>query len=174
MTDQTETRIPSSGNHPWFALRVKSRHEKVVDASAAGKGYVSFLPTYRHRHRSGGRVQETDLPICPGYVFCRFDPMDRLALLKIPGVFHVVSCGRNPVQVEETQLEHMRIAAQSGVGRPWPYLSAGTRVRIVESALQGIEGILVSARGKDRLVVSIDLLQRSVAVEIDRNWARPC
>jgi len=100
--------------------------------------------------------------------------MDRLPLLKIPGVFHIVSFGKNPIPVEETQLEHLRIVAKSGLGRQWPYVHSGARVRIVDSALQGIEGVLISDKGSDRLVISIDLLQRSVAVEIDRNWVRPC
>lgn len=162
------------GNDSWFALRVKPRHEKVVDESARSKGYASFLPTFRKRHRSGGRVHEVDVPLCSGYVFCRFDPVDRLPLLKIPGVFYIVSLGRNPVPIDETQVEHLRVVSKSGLGMPWPYLPSGARVRIVDSAFQGLQGVLISAKGRDRLVVSLDLLQRSVAVEIDRNWVRPC
>src|SRR5438105_1886471 len=113
----SEATVLLPGSYSWFALRVKPRHEKVVDESAKSKGYASFLPTFRNRHRSGGRVQEVDLPLCPGYVFCRFDPVDRLPLLKIPGVFDVVSFGRRPMPIEETQMEHLRIVARSGSGR---------------------------------------------------------
>jgi transcription antitermination factor NusG len=162
------------GNDLWFALYVKPRHEKVVDESVKSKGYTSFLPTFRNRHRSGGRIQEVDLPLFPGYLFCRFDPVDRLPLLKIPGVFQVVSFGGKPMPIEDIQLERLRIVARSGSGRPWPYLPSGTRVRIAQGALQGLEGILISSKGTNRLVVSIDMMQRSVAVEIDRNLAKPC
>jgi transcription antitermination factor NusG len=153
---------------------VKPRHEKVVFESAEGKGYTTFLPTYLSRHRSGGRYQDVELPLFPGYLFCRFNPADRLPLLKIPGVFHVIGIGKAPWPIDETEIEQLQTVVHSGLAaQPWPYLRAGERVRIEEGSLRNLEGILVNTKGIDRLVLSVHLLQRSVAVEIERRWVRP-
>jgi transcription antitermination factor NusG len=158
---------------PWFALRVKPRHEKVVHQHTLGKGYTSFLPTYSSRHGSGRRFQHVDLPLFPGYVFAKFDPLKRLPLLMIPGVFQVVSFGNEPAPLENNDIENLQKVAKAGFDTmPCPFLNIGDRVRIEEGALRNVEGILVNIKGIDRIVISIQLLQRSVAVEIDRTWVQ--
>jgi len=133
-----------------------------------GKGYQWFLPLYKERRRWSDRIKQVDAPLFPGYVFCRFDPNDRLPILKTPGVTQIVGYSRVPVAVDENEIEAIRTLVASGVPNfPCAYLEVGSRVRIEAGALRGLEGILTDVKGKRRLVLSITLLQRSVAVEID-------
>jgi transcription antitermination factor NusG len=164
---------PSSG-HPWFALQVRSRYERNVASFLDGKGYEWFLPTYHSRRRWSDRVKEMDLPLFPGYLFCRFDPQDRLPILKTPGMIAIVGTARVPTAVDDTEITALRTLVTSGIPRqPWPYLEIGQRVRIEHGALQGLEGILLQHKGSDRLILSVTLLQRSVAAEIDCSWVVP-
>ena len=153
---------------PWFALQVRVRHEGEVTVHLQGKGYEWFLPTYKERRRWSDRVKQVDAPLFPGYVFCRFNPNDRFPILKTPGVTQIVGYSRVPVPVDEKEIEAIRTLVDSGLPNfPCAYLEVGSRVRIEAGALRGLEGILTDLKGKRRLVLSITLLQRSVAVEID-------
>jgi transcription antitermination factor NusG len=157
-----------------FALRVKSRYEKVVAAMAHSKGYEEFLPLSCCRRRWTDRFKSVEVPLFPGYVFCRLDVERRLPLLIIPGVMHFVGLGRVPVPIDEAEIAMLQSAVRSGLGtEPWPFLDVGQRVRLAEGPLTGLEGILVEVRKQHRLIVSVTLLQRSVAVEIEREWVRP-
>lgn len=154
--------------YPWFALQVRMRHEIGVAENLRSKGYEWFLPLYKLRRRWSDRVKETDSPLFPGYLFCRFDPNDRLPILKTPGVTQIVGYNHVPIPVDEQEIEGIRTLVVSGVPNfPCAYLELGSRVRIETGALRGLEGILTELKGKRRLVLSITLLQRSVAVEID-------
>jgi transcription antitermination factor NusG len=153
---------------PWFALQVRMRYETCVADHLKGKGYEWFLPLYKTRRRWSDRVKEVDSPLFPGYLFCRFDPFDRLPILKTPGVTQIVGYNHVPIPVDEQEIESIRNLVASGVPNfPCAYLEIGSKVRIEAGALRGIEGILTELKGKRRLVLSITLLQRSVAVEID-------
>jgi transcriptional antiterminator NusG len=154
--------------HPWFALQVRMRHEIGVSDHLQGKGYEWFLPLYKSRRRWSDRVKEVDAPLFPGYLFCRFDPHDRLPILKTPGVTQIVGYNHVPVPVDEHEIAAIRRLVASGVPNfPCAYLEVGSKVRIDAGALRGLEGILIDMKGKRRLVLSITLLQRSVAVEIN-------
>lgn len=154
--------------HPWFALQVRMRHEAGVAEHLESKGYEWFLPLYKARRRWSDRIKEIDSALFPGYLFCRFNPLDRLPILKTPGVTQVVGYNRVPVPVDEQEIEAIRTLVNSGVTNfPCPYLEVGSKVRIEAGALRGLEGLLTEVKGKRRLVLSITLLQRSVAVEID-------
>ena len=156
--------------YPWFALQVRMRHETIVTAHLDGKGYEWFLPLYKSRKRWSDRVKEAELPLFPGYLFCRFDPQDRLPILKTPGVTQIVGYNHTPIAVDENEIEAIRALVASGVPNfPCAYLELGSRVRIESGALRGMEGILTDLKGKRRLVLSVTLLQRSVSVEIDSN-----
>ncbi|HZR63513.1 MAG TPA: UpxY family transcription antiterminator [Terriglobales bacterium] len=158
----------------WFAIRVKSNCEKLVAAMASNKGFEEFLPTYRSRRRWSDRTKSVEFPLFPGYVFCRLDPQHRLPLLTIPGVLHFVGIGKIPVAIEDAEIAALQNAVRSGLStEPWPYLEAGQRVRLEEGPLAGMEGILIGTGKKDRLVVSVTLLKRSVAVAIDQDWVAP-
>jgi len=158
----------------WYALRVRSRHENTVAFHLQARGYESFLPVYRSQRRWSDRFKEIELPLFPGYVFCQFDPLNRLPILSVPGIVHVVGVGRTPVAVDETEIVALQAAVKSGLARqPWPFLEIGHRVRIERGPLCGVEGILLSFRGRQRLVLSVTLLQRSVAVQVDEAWVQP-
>lgn len=165
---------PSKTTYPWFALQVRSGYERMVTAHLDGKGYERFLPLYKCRRRWSDRFKELELPLFPGYVFCRFNVLNRLPILVIPGVFSVVGMGKTAVPVEETEIAAIQAAVKSGLpSQPWPFLHIGDRVRVDYGALWGLEGILLGFKGRHRLVLSLTLLQRSVAVEIDDTWVRP-
>jgi transcription antitermination factor NusG len=161
-------------NEQWFALRVRSNCEKVVASSLKGKGYAEFLPLYRKVSRRAGPAKQVELPLFPGYVFSGFDVNHRLPILTIPGVIHVVGIGRAPESIDRDELLAVKRFVASGLGvEPWPFLKTGESVLVDRGPLAGLEGTLVQIKGSHRLIVSLTLLQRSVAVEIDRDSVRP-
>jgi transcription antitermination factor NusG len=154
--------------YPWFALQVRTRNEAGVAEQLTGRGYERFLPLYKVRKRWSDRIKEVDAPLFPGYLFCRFDPQDRLPILKTPGVMQIVGFKNGPVAVDESEIQALHTVIAAGAPhQPWPFLTAGDRVRIESGPLLGLEGILTEVRRGHRLVLSVTLLQRSVAVEID-------
>jgi transcription antitermination factor NusG len=162
-------------NLSWYAIRIRSGLSSVASATLRGKGYEEFLPLYRSRRRWSDRIKELELPLFPGYLFCRFDVSDRLMpILTTPGVIGIVGAGKTPIPVGEEEIEAIRAILRSGLAaRPWPFLGIGAKVYVERGPLAGVEGIITNADKAYRLVVSVNLLQRSIAVEIDRDWARP-
>lgn len=158
----------------WYAVRVRSQHEDLVARHLRVRGLEAFLPLYRRKQRWSDRFKEVDFPLFPGYVFCRFDPANRLPVLTAPGVVQLVGTGKVPVPIDAEEIHAIQVAVTSGVARqPCEYLEIGQRVRIEQGPLCGVEGILLGSRGYRRLVVSVTLLQRSVAVHINEDWVRP-
>jgi transcription antitermination factor NusG len=156
----------------WFALRVQSRCEKAVAVVARNKGFEEFLPLHQSSRRWSDRLKAMDLPLFPGYLFCRLDPQRRLPLLTIPGVLHFVGIGKIPSPIEDTEIAAIQIAVGSGsLTEPWPFLEVGKRIRLEDGPLAGLEGILVETPKLQRIVVSLTLLKRSVAVAIERSGA---
>ena len=152
----------------WFALQIRARRESGVASILEGKGYELFLPLYTCRKRWSDRIKHVETPLFPGYLFCRFNAQDRFPILSTPGVIQVVGYNRLPVAVEDSEIQAIQTLVASGLpNQPWPFLEVGDRVRIEGGALRGLEGILVEFRGHHRLVLSISLLHRAVAVEID-------
>lgn len=170
----TTSLLARTGGFPWFALQIRSRYEKIAATLLHGKGYELFLPVYKSRRRWSDRIKELELPLFPGYLFCRFNPLDRLPILVTPGVIQVVGIGKSPVPVNDAEIAAIQTAVQSGLPRqPWPFLQVGQRVKIKSGPLQGLEGILLDFKGRHRLLLSVTLLQRSVAVEVDGAWVDP-
>jgi transcription antitermination factor NusG len=158
----------------WYALRVRSRSESVTYQHLQARGYKAFLPLYRSERRWSDRLKRLDLPLFPGYVFCRFLITDRFGVVSAPGVVSVLGAGPVPHPIDPSEIAAIETIAKSGYpARPWPFLQTGQIVRIEHGALQGLEGLLLEVSRKSRLVVSVTLLQRSVAVEIDRDWITP-
>jgi transcription antitermination factor NusG len=159
---------------PWFALQVRSRREALVAIQLKGQGYECFLPLYKSERRWSDRVKEIDQPLFPGYLFCRFELHNRGPLLMTPGVQQIVGIGRTPMPVAESEMESIRQALASGLpSQPWLYLQIGQRVRVNHGSLNNLEGILINFKGSHRVVLSVSLLQRSVAMEIDLSWVTP-
>jgi transcription termination/antitermination protein NusG len=157
-------------NKQWFALFIRTRWESSTESVLRNKGFETFLPTYNAKSLRNGRLKDSFRVLFPGYVFCRFDIHNRLPILVTPGVISVVGRGRTPVPLEDGEITAIQTIASSGLPvEPWPYLEIGEKVRIQNHALAGLEGILLRFRGSDRVVVSVPLLRRAVAVEIDRS-----
>jgi transcription antitermination factor NusG len=159
---------------PWFALTVKPQHEHAVERGLVSKGLDVFLPLYQSRRRWSDRYKHVLLPLFPGYVFCRLSRTTRVAALNVPGVRSLVSFGREPAAVPAVDIEGIRRMLASGydVG-PWPLLAAGQRVRVQTGPLSGLQGALVRVDGGWRVVVTVDVLQRSVSVQLPRDCVVP-
>ena len=158
----------------WYALQVRTRREGSIEALLSGKGYKTFLPTCTNLCRMSGRTREVTSPLFTGYIFCQFDALDRLPILVTPGVLAVVGRGKVPVPLEDAEISVLEAMVASGLPtEPWPFLEVGQRVRVEDGALCGLEGILTSFKGRQKIVVSVTLLRRSVALEIDRFRVSP-
>lgn len=152
---------------PWFALYVKPKHEKTVTTLLGGKGLETFLPTYRRHHK---RSKHFDLPLFPGYVFCRCESSKMLPVVSTPGVFLIVGNGRTPEPISEAEIGSIRRMIGSGTDPcPWPYVAEGNEVCVTSGPLRGLQGLMVDTSQEKWLVVSLNLLRRSVAVKLDRD-----
>lgn len=162
-------------DHPaWYAVHVASRKEKGVEAVLAEKGYRCFLPMYSKRTAWSDRVKTTQVPLFCGYVFAQFDVRYRLPVLVTPNVRSIVGNGKIPVPIPEEHLEAIRIALSHGLPvEPYDCLTEGETVRVTKGPLAGIEGLFLRYQGRCRLVLSIELINRSVAVELDRLCVEP-
>jgi len=166
--------LSSEMQRRWFAVQVKSHCEKLVATVLQHKGFEQFFPSYQSRRRWSDRLKTVEMALFPGYVFCRLDLQHRLAVLVTPGVVQLVGIGRFPVAIDDAEIAAIQSAVQSGLGtEPWPFLNVGQRVQVEDGPLTGLEGILVEVRKRHRIVLSVTLLRRSVAVEVERQWVRP-
>jgi transcription antitermination factor NusG len=152
----------------WFAAYTISHHEKRVASLLAGRQIESFLPLYAVLHRWRNRCDRNlELPLFPNYVFVRIAPRERVSILQVPGVLALVGSGRTLAALPDGEIEALR----SGVGQrriaPHPYLVVGETVRIKAGAMSGWEGVLVRKKNHLRVVLSLDVILRSVAVEVD-------
>jgi len=157
----------------WYAVQVWVSREHSVANQLIAKGYETYLPCYVDPlNPSLARRQR---PLYPGYVFCHADLCDvRAPVLMTLGVLRFVGNGHHPIAIDNSELGAVRLIASSHQPvHPCPYLQAGERVRIVHGCLSGIEGILVSLDRAPRVVVSISLLLRSIAVEVNSDWLAP-
>jgi transcription antitermination factor NusG len=138
------------------------------------KKYRTFLPTWLECRQYSDRIKRIESALFPGYLFCRLDPEYRLPILTTPGVYSIVGFDRQPAPVDPDELAAIERLALSGASIvPWPFLKIGQKVAVQVGAFAGLEGILVSTKSVDRLVLSVTLLQRSLGVEIERSWIRP-
>lgn len=168
------TGLDRNSEHPWYVLRVKTNREKSIASLLRQKGYIDFLPLYTESRRWSDRLKETQIPLFPGYVFCRFDAQQRLPILTTPGVIHAVGTNGVPEAVSDVEIAALQLAVTSGrLLQPWPFLKIGQRVMIQHGPLRHVEGILAEIKGDRKLIISISLLQRSVAVQMERADVRP-
>jgi transcription antitermination factor NusG len=160
--------------HEWYAVRTKSRREKVVAFACNAKGYRVLLPLYREKRYWSGRHCNVELPLFSGYVFVQFDSELRLPILQTSGVVHIVGTRHCPIPMDKDEIQNIERIMQAGIpAKPWPFLSSGQVVEIASGPLASVHGILVSQKNEQRLVVSVTLLQRALSVEIDSDCIRP-
>ena len=154
----------------WFAIRTSPRWEVRASSELSQRGLETYLPICRVKHNWSDRIKIVEEPLFPGYLFGRFQLDDRIRVLQAPGVKQIVSIGNTPTPMSDVEIENLRtLVGASPLLVQWPYLPAGQRIRIDHGPLAGVKGFIVRAEeGALRIVVSVDLLQRSVAAEIDR------
>ena len=158
----------------WFATYTCANHEKRVAADLDARNVERFLPTYSSVRRWKDRRVQLDLPLFPGYVFVRLPLCERLRVLQIPSVVRLVGFGGLPVPLPDHEIELMRSGlSQSRGAEPHPFLKAGRRVRITGGPFAGLEGILKRKGNNFRMVISIELIQRSVIVDVDACDVKP-
>jgi transcription antitermination factor NusG len=156
---------------PWFAILVRTSREKTASLLLENAGYECFLPISKYMRRWSDRMMEVEVPLFPGYLFCRMNPHDRLPVLMTPGVMQIVGVGKTPIPVAEDEIAAIQRVGKSGLATmPWPYLEVGHVAGIEDGPLRGMTGIVIKIKSGLKLVLSVNLLQRSVAVEIDRSW----
>jgi transcription antitermination factor NusG len=152
----------------WYAAYTCSRHEKHVRKQLEERDIRCFLPVYRGVRRWKDRRKELELALFPGYVFVRIGPEDRLRVLQIPSVVRFVGFGGCPAALEDDEIESLRSGVAHGARvEPHPYLRVGRKILVKRGPLAGTAGILTRKKDKYRVVLSIDLIMRSVAVEVD-------
>lgn len=152
----------------WYAAYTCAKHEKRVTAELQVRGLEHFLPLYKSIRRWKDRRVSLELPLFPGYVFVRIALSDRLRVLQIPSVVHLVGFSGLPAALPDEEMDILRSGlSQHLLAEPHPFLVAGQRVRVLGGPLKGLEGIVVRRKNSDRLVISVALIQRAIAVEVE-------
>jgi transcription antitermination factor NusG len=154
---------------PWYAIRTKSRHEKVVGRQLQMDGLEYYLPMIQQSRQWSDRTKLIDLPLFPGYVFVRLPnfPSKRLQILRNAGVIGFVGNERGAASIPDQELSSVRLLLANGISyASHRYLKVGQRIRVTDGALRGLEGILVRIGNKNGLIVSIDLIQRSLVIQL--------
>ena len=154
----------------WYAIQTRARHEKRVAAELAYKGLAHYLPTINETHRWSDRRKVVEVPLFPCYAFVSLipDSHSRLAVLTIPGVLKFVGAHNSGLlPIPDSQIEDVRLLLKQQIPMdPYPFLKVGQRVRIRSGALNGMEGILIGKNGNSRLVVSVEAIERSLAISL--------
>ena len=158
----------------WYATYTSANHEKRVSEQLRVRGVEHFLPLYSSVRRWKDRRVTLEMPLFPGYLFVRLALRDRLKVLQVPGVAHLVGFSGTPLALPNEEVETLQSAHARGANaEPHPFLTAGRRVRIKAGPFAGLQGILLKRKGKCRVVISIELIQRSVAVDADAADVEP-
>lgn len=151
----------------WYAACTRSRHEKTVAEYCTQRSITNFVPLYESVRRWRNGRHRVSLPLFPGYAFVRIALTNRLDVLKVPGVVRLVGFNGFPAPLADAEIETLQRALASGLRvAPYPHLTVGRRVRIKSGPLAGFRGEIVYLKRGSRLILSIDLIERSVAVEV--------
>ena len=168
LTDSQAAPSVSGVGEPWRAIYTRHQHEKMIAQVLSAKGLQVFLPLYNSTRRWKDRTVQLSLPLFPCYLFLRGMEERRLEVVTTPGIVSVLTVNGEPAAIPESEIESVRRAIERGNRvEPHPFLRCGDRVRVVAGPLQGLEGILVRKKNLCRLVLSVELLERSAAVEVD-------
>jgi transcription termination/antitermination protein NusG len=156
----------------WFALTTRFHREKHVSKLLQLRRFEVFLPCYHRRQRWSDRYVDIDEPFFPGYLFCHFNTADKLSILTVPGVLSIVGIGNKPASIDDAEIASLQSVVASGLTvRACPFVETGQRIEIRDGPLRGSQGtVLDCSRETNRLIVSVTLLRRSVAVSIDPDW----
>jgi transcription antitermination factor NusG len=154
----------------WFAIRTRSRHEKVVERQLEGQGIEVFCPVLRQIHNWSDRRKLVESPLFPGYAFVRIahSPEERVRVLRAHGVVDLVGYQGQAISIPREQIEAVRaVVANNLQFTKHAFLRVGQRVRVRGGSLDGVEGILMAQNGARNLVISVEPIQRSISISID-------
>jgi len=165
----------SSETRRWFAVYTAANHEKRVAQHLGVKKIETFLPLYSVTKRWKNRTTvKVEVPLFSGYVFTRIGPTERLRVIEVPMVYSIVSSGREPTPLPDSEIERLRSVLSAGQVHPFPYLKVGNRVRIRSGAFAGLEGIVVRTYGGLKVVLNVECIQKSVAVHVEADELESC
>jgi transcription antitermination factor NusG len=160
-------------NH-WLAVQVRSNWELQTAYILKDRGYEEFVPCYNQKRKWSDRVKTVRVPLFTGYVFCRFRADNHHAIISVPGVIRFVGQGNTPLPIDDAEIEALQITTRSTANfGPWPFLAAGHDVEVRNGPLRGLRGTVVRCKNTQRLIISVNLLQRSAFVEIDEHEVTP-
>jgi transcription antitermination factor NusG len=168
-TENCQAEVPVLENRDWYALQTRVRFERKICQQVQAKRLEAYVPVTWERRRWSDRCQTVELPLFPGYVFVRAisEPADRLAVLQTSGAYGFVTFQGGAARIPDQQIKDLqRLETQNTSGAPYPFLKSGQRVRVRGGCLDGLEGIFVNERG-GKLVISIEPMQRSIAIELE-------
>ena len=166
--DQLDEEREGSAGLRWFAAYTSARHEKIVARQLEERCIEKFLPLYRSWRQWKDRRKLVEFALFPSYVFVRIEARNKLRVLQVPGIVSLVTFNGQLAELPEQEINALRSGLDHGVyAEPCPYLRVGRRVRVAAGPLAGAEGILLKKKDKCRVVISLDVLMRSVAVEVD-------
>lgn len=161
-------------HRPWFAVFVRSHHEKRISQHFVQRQIENFLPLYTEVHRWANRCKSTvELPLFPNYVFVRADKTHRGRVLSVPGVLSIVRCGSQIASLPDDEIESLRSGLRLRKFEPHPYLVVGELVRIKAGPLKGVKGVLLRKKDNLRVVITVAQIMQSVAVEVDSSDVEP-
>ncbi len=167
-TSENLTLTSSEPQSCWYAAYTNARHEKRVAEHLRQREVECFLPSYETVRRWNNGRHRVELPLFPSYVFVRFAMRDKLKVLQVPGLVQLVTFQGAPAALPETEIEQLRSALVAGIpAQPYRYLTEGSKVEICTGPLQGMRGILLRHQGQFRVVLSIEMLMRSIVVEVE-------
>jgi transcription antitermination factor NusG len=157
-------------NWSWYALQIRGRFEKLATKQLRDRGYDAYLPVFKSERRWSDRVKTVEKPLFSGYLFCKFDIEHKLPVLVVPGVLSIVGTGKVPATIPESQISSLQKIIASGMQcGPWPFVQNGQPISVARGPLAGVKGTVIEVKSSLRLILSLPLLHRSVAVEVDRN-----
>ncbi len=163
---------PGEVDLQWYAAYTRSRHEKFVARHLEAKGVECFLPLYESMRRWKDRKKVVELALFPSYVFVRIDAQERLRVLEAPGMVRLVSFNGVPAPLPPADIETLRRGLDELHAEPYPYLKVGRQVRVERGPLAGMQGVLLRKKDRFRLIISIDLIMRSISAEVDASDVR--
>jgi transcription antitermination factor NusG len=157
----------------WYSLYTRTRFEQIIARLLVEKGYESFVPMYKTRRGQDNSFKIRELPLFPSYVFFKMVQPNVPLVITTPGVIRIVGTGKVPLPIEDNEIAALQIIMRSDANRhPWPFVQTGCTVQIESGPLCGLRGVVCRIQNIDRLIVSVSLLRRSVAVQIDRDAVR--
>jgi transcription antitermination factor NusG len=152
----------------WYAVYTRSHQERMVKTQLEGRGVENFLPSFEKVSQWKDRRKLIQLPLFPGYLFVKIPLVRRVEVLKAYGAVQLVGNSAGPLPIPEEEVARVKRFVEVGLKcDPHPYLKIGKKVRITEGPLEGLEGILVRTKNRSLFVISVEMIQRSVSVELE-------